>query len=133
MCAIFGLIDYERVFSAHQREIILKVLSEECEVRGTDATGFAFNSGGKLKIFKRPFPAHEVSLNLRDDANVILGHTRMATQGDKQKIYINPLVKSITHILSRAIIRLHCTTLKRASTSTQAPTLYLKRLYTFSG
>lgn len=89
MCAIFGLIDYERVFSAHQREIILKVLSEECEVRGTDATGFAFNSGGKLKIFKRPFPAHEVSLNLRDDANVILGHTRMATQGDKQKNYNN--------------------------------------------
>ena len=42
MCAIFGLIDYKRVFTARQRERILKVLSIECEVRGVDATGFAF-------------------------------------------------------------------------------------------
>ena len=89
MCAIFGLIDYKRVFNAHQRERILKVLSVECEVRGTDATGFAFNSGGKLKIFKRPLAAHEMQLKLPDDANIILGHTRMATQGDKQKNYNN--------------------------------------------
>ena len=89
MCAIFGLIDYKRVFTAHQRERILKVLSVECEVRGTDATGFAFNSGGKLKIFKRPLAAHEMQLKLTDDANIILGHTRMATQGDKQKNYNN--------------------------------------------
>lgn len=89
MCAVFGLIDYNRVFSAHQREIILKVLSEECEVRGTDATGFAFNSGSRLKLFKRPFPAHEVNLTLSDNVNIILGHTRMATQGDKRQNYNN--------------------------------------------
>lgn len=58
MCAIFGFIDYNRIFTAHQRERILKVISVECEVRGVDATGFSFNSGGKLRIFKRPFPAH---------------------------------------------------------------------------
>ena len=89
MCAIFGLIDYKRVFNARQRERILKVLSEECEVRGTDATGFAFNSGGKLRIFKRPLPAHEIQLKLCDDANIILGHTRMATQGDKRQNHNN--------------------------------------------
>ena len=89
MCAIFGLIDYKKVFSARQRECILKVLSEECEVRGIDATGFAFNSGGKLRIYKRPLPAHEVSPRLREDANIILGHTRMATQGDKRQNYNN--------------------------------------------
>ena len=89
MCAIFGLIDYNRVFSTHQREVILKVLSKECEVRGTDATGFAFNSNGRLKIFKRPLAAHEVSLTLPDDANIILGHTRMATKGNKQQNYNN--------------------------------------------
>ena len=38
MCAVFGLIDYEKVFSTKQREQILRVLSKECEVRGTDAT-----------------------------------------------------------------------------------------------
>ena len=89
MCAIFGLIDYNRVFTARQRECILRVLSVECEVRGVDATGFAFNSGGKLRIFKRPFPAHEMKLKLRDDANIILGHTRMATQGDKMQNFNN--------------------------------------------
>ena len=89
MCAIFGLIDYKRVFSAHQRERILKVLSVECEVRGIDATGFAFNSGGRLRIFKRPFPAHEIKLKLHDDANIILGHTRMTTQGDSQHNFNN--------------------------------------------
>lgn len=89
MCAIFGLIDYKRVFTAKQRERILKVLSTESEVRGVDATGFAFNSGGKLKIFKRPFPAHEMKLKLTDDVNIILGHTRMTTQGDQRQNYNN--------------------------------------------
>ncbi|MGN0679811.1 MAG: hypothetical protein ACI4JS_09130, partial [Oscillospiraceae bacterium] len=83
MCAIFGLIDYNRTLNAKQREKLLRVLSEECEERGTDATGYAYNSRWKLTIFKRPCPAHRVHLKLREDANVIMGHTRMATQGNK--------------------------------------------------
>lgn len=89
MCAIFGLIDYKRVFTAAQRECFMNVLASECEIRGTDATGFAFNSGGKLRIYKRPVAAHEISLKLNEDANIILGHTRMATQGDCKKNYNN--------------------------------------------
>lgn len=89
MCAVFGLIDYEKVFSTKQREQILRVLSKECEVRGTDATGFAFNSRNELKIFKRPAPAHKMHLHLSEDSNIILGHTRMATQGYKQKNFNN--------------------------------------------
>ena len=50
MCAIFGLIDYNHTLNAKQREKLLRVLSEECEVRGTDATGYAFNHNGKLRI-----------------------------------------------------------------------------------
>lgn len=89
MCAIFGLIDYGKVFTAVQRECFMNVLATECELRGTDATGFAFNSGGKLRIYKRPVAAHEISLKLSEDANIILGHTRMATQGDCKKNYNN--------------------------------------------
>ena len=89
MCAIFGLIDYKKVFTAAQRECFMNVLASECEIRGTDATGFAFNSGGKLRIYKRPVAASEISLKLNEDANVILGHTRMATQGDCKKNYNN--------------------------------------------
>lgn len=89
MCAIFGLIDYENIFAAKQREQILKVISKECEIRGTDATGFAFNSKNELKIFKRPVAAHRMRLHLPEDSKVILGHTRMATQGDKRRNFNN--------------------------------------------
>lgn len=89
MCAIFGLIDYKKVFNATQRGLIMNTLAEECEVRGMDATGFAFNSDGNLRIFKRPLAARKIDLRLREDANVILGHTRMATQGDCKFNYNN--------------------------------------------
>ena len=83
MCAIFGLIDYNHTLNAKQREKLLRVLSEECEERGTDATGYAFNHNGKLTIYKRPLAAHKVHIRLHEDSNVIMGHTRMATQGNK--------------------------------------------------
>ena len=67
MCAIFGLIDYNRTLNAKQRQRLLRVLSEECEERGTDATGYAFNQNGKLTIFKRPYSAHKVHLRLPED------------------------------------------------------------------
>lgn len=89
MCAIFGLIDYGKNFNSRQREHIIHVLSAECEIRGTDATGFAFNSDGRLRIFKRPIPASALSVRLCDDANIILGHTRMTTQGDQKFNYNN--------------------------------------------
>lgn len=82
MCAIFGLIDHGKILKSYERELILRVLSTECEERGTDATGYAFNENGKLKIVKKPVPAHELRLWLNDDSNVILGHTRMTTQGN---------------------------------------------------
>lgn len=83
MCAVFGLIDYEHRLSTKAKEKILKVLSRECEVRGTDATGYAFNKSDKLTVFKRPLPAHKLKLKLPDNVNVIMGHTRMATQGNQ--------------------------------------------------
>ncbi len=79
MCAVFGLIDYGGTFSAKQRAKILNVLSRECEIRGTDAMGFAYNKNGHLKIYKRPVPASKMRLKLPSDANVIHGHTRMTT------------------------------------------------------
>lgn len=83
MCAVFGLIDYNRAFTTKQREKLLKVLSRECEIRGTDATGFVFNTREHLTVYKRPLAAHKLHLHLKEDANIIMGHTRMATQGNK--------------------------------------------------
>ena len=89
MCAIFGLIDYKNHFSTRQREKVLKVLSHECEVRGKDATGFAYVYRGEMSIYKRPEPASRLHLRLPLGTNVILGHTRMATQGDKSQNFNN--------------------------------------------
>ena len=89
MCALFGLVDYGNKFSARQRNKIISVLSEECEVRGTDATGIAYNSGGKLRIFKRAVPAHKMRYRLPENAYIIMGHTRMTTQGSETFNYNN--------------------------------------------
>ena len=89
MCAIFGLIDYKNHFSTRQREKILKVLSRECEVRGKDATGFAYVYRDEMSIYKRPEPASRLHVRLPLGTNVILGHTRMATQGDKSMNFNN--------------------------------------------
>ncbi len=89
MCALFGLIDYGNKFSARQKNKIISVLSEECEVRGTDATGIAYNSDGKLRIFKRAVPAHKMRYKLPESASIIMGHTRMTTQGSEAFNYNN--------------------------------------------
>ncbi len=89
MCAIFGLIDYEHRLTTRAKEKILKVLSKECEVRGTDATGFAYNHNGHISIYKRPLPARKMHLHLPDEVYAIMGHTRMATQGSEKLNFNN--------------------------------------------
>ena len=89
MCAVFGLIDYNSALSTRAKEKILKVLSKECEARGTDATGFAFNGRNHLTVFKRPQPAHKVKLRLPENARAIMGHTRMSTQGSEKLNFNN--------------------------------------------
>ena len=89
MCCLFGLIDYSDVFTAKERNRIITVLSRECEVRGTDATGVAFNTDSGLHIFKRPVAAHKMWYRIPDSAKVIMGHTRMTTQGSEKLNYNN--------------------------------------------
>lgn len=84
MCSLFGLIDYKHTLSGNQKSRILSVLATECEVRGTDATGIAYNSRGRLRIFKKAVPAHEMKFRIPSDSHVIMGHTRMTTQGSEK-------------------------------------------------
>lgn len=85
MCCLFGIIDYGRSLSMSQKEHILTVLSRECELRGVDATGIAYNGQERLHIYKRPLPAHKMKFRVLSDTNIIMGHTRMTTQGSEQK------------------------------------------------
>lgn len=89
MCCLFGLVDYHHHLSGRQKGRILSILSTACEARGTDATGIAYLSAGKLHIYKKPVPAHRLKLFIPNDAHVIMGHTRMTTQGSERRNYNN--------------------------------------------
>ena len=82
MCCLFGLMDYGRCLSGRQKTRLLSVLAQESEARGTDASGIAYNAGGQLHIYKRPGPAHLLRAHVPEDACVVMGHTRLTTQGD---------------------------------------------------
>ena len=81
MCCLFGIVDYRNYFSVKEKNHILSVLSAECEERGTDATGIAYCSHDHLSIYKRPLEAHRLRFRIPEDSQVIMGHTRMTTQG----------------------------------------------------
>ena len=85
MCCLFGLMDYNNVFSRRQRERIIRVQSLESQQRGTDATGIAYLGNGNLTIYKRPLPAAKTWLHFPAEAGTIMGHTRMTTQGNEKK------------------------------------------------
>ena len=82
MCCLFGLIDPNHAFSGREKARIMHILATASEARGIDATGYALNHGGKLRIYKRPVPGHKLQFHIRDNTNVVMGHTRMTTQGD---------------------------------------------------
>lgn len=88
MCCLFGLIDYNIHFTQKQKNKIISILSVACEARGTDATGIAYNHNNRLSIYKRPLAAHKMKFDI-PNANVIMGHTRMTTQGDEKFNYNN--------------------------------------------
>jgi len=89
MCCLFGLIDYKNTLTVKQKEKTIKVLSTECEARGTDAAGIAYIENGKMKIFKKPLPAHKMRFRFKLNPTVIMGHTRLTTQGKETLNYNN--------------------------------------------
>ena len=83
MCCLFGFIDYGHELTRKQRRRLLSTLSTACEVRGTDATGIAYNLDGKQVIYKRPLLAHLMWYRVPRSPSIVMGHTRMATQGSE--------------------------------------------------
>ena len=83
MCCLFGLIHCRRTLTAKQKNRLIFALAEAAEARGTDATGIAYNAGGRLRIYKRPWPAHLMRFHIPADVATVMGHTRMTTQGSQ--------------------------------------------------
>jgi len=89
MCAIFGFLDYKGVVSNSVLKKIIKALSVEAEVRGTDATGISYVKDGKMVTFKKAVPAHKVKLYFPTGTKCVVGHTRFTTQGSEKFNYNN--------------------------------------------
>ena len=83
MCCLFGFVDYGHKLTRKQRLRLLSTLSTACEERGTDATGIAYNLDRKQVIYKRPLPAHLMWYRVPRSPSIVMGHTRMATQGSE--------------------------------------------------
>ena len=84
MCCLFGILDYKQNLTIWQKNHLLRKLSIACEKRGTDATGIAYNHKGRLEIHKKPVPAHNFHQRIPYGVNVVLGHTRLTTQGNEK-------------------------------------------------
>ena len=89
MCCLFGFVDYAGSLSVKQKDCLIREFSIAAEVRGTDATGVAYNTSRGLQIYKRPLAAHRLHLRIPAEAHVVMGHTRMTTQGSAKKNYNN--------------------------------------------
>lgn len=89
MCCLFGLLDYKNSLNQKQKNKIISILATACEARGTDATGIAYNCNNRLCIYKRPIAAHKMRFKIPYGVNLIMGHTRMTTQGNERFNYNN--------------------------------------------
>lgn len=66
MCGLYGVLSYGN--KVKDMAEITEHLPLKCAVRGTDATGIAYNKNGKLIVFKKSKSAYErhlVSLKIQ--------------------------------------------------------------------
>ena len=89
MCSLFGWLDYQGIVPDKFKRKLTQALANAAEERGTDAAGISYVSGGDVKIFKRPKPAHKLHFTIPEKTAAVMGHTRMTTQGDEKNNYNN--------------------------------------------
>ena len=79
MCGLYGVLSYGN--KVKDMAEITEALAVESAVRGTDATGIAYNKNGKLIVFKKSKSAYEMTFSVPKNTVAVMGHTRHATQG----------------------------------------------------
>ena len=89
MCSLFGWLDYKSIVPYPILRKLTQALANAAEERGTDAAGISYVKGSDVVIYKRPKPAHKIHFNVPVNTVAVMGHTRMATQGDKKHNYNN--------------------------------------------
>ncbi len=89
MCALFGWLDCGKKLPHKLLKKLTQALANAAEERGTDAAGISYIKNGHVTIYKRPKPAHKIKFNIPENTVAVMGHTRLATQGDKENNYNN--------------------------------------------
>ena len=89
MCALYGWLDCGKKLPHRLLKKLTQALANAAEERGTDAAGISYIKNGHVTIYKRPKPAHKIRFNIPDGTAAVMGHTRLATQGDKENNYNN--------------------------------------------
>lgn len=84
MCGLFGFSIYGD-YKFKDLKDITNSLAEQSAIRGTDATGIAYNEHGKLNIVKDGKSAYVLDFKHSDDIKVLIGHTRHSTHGSEMK------------------------------------------------
>lgn len=83
MCALFGFLNYGKKVPWKTLQRLVQALANASEVRGKHASGIAYNRDA-LTIYKRPKPAHKMHFHIPRGTAVVMGHTRLTTQGDQK-------------------------------------------------
>ena len=84
MCGVYGfIVTKEAKVGLNRKRRLVRALGIQAQKRGTDATGIAFTAGNRLWVRKSPVPAKQFPFHksIPEEARVIIGHTRAATQG----------------------------------------------------
>ena len=88
MCGLFGFSTYQEKV-AHDLTKLTNSLAKQSSIRGTDATGVAFCSGGHVQIHKEAVPAQKLTFTHPTNIRALIGHTRHSTHGSEKKNYNN--------------------------------------------
>lgn len=88
MCGLFGFSKYGNE-EIKGLSLLTSALAEESAVRGTDATGIAFNNSS-LKIYKDSKSAYKMDFKHPDDIVALTGHTRHKTCGSEKNFNNHP-------------------------------------------
>ena len=88
MCGLFGFVNYSNKDIKGLSDLT-NALAEHASVRGTDATGISFVSGGIIRIIKEAKAANKIDFQHSDNLKALIGHTRHSTQGSEKRNYNN--------------------------------------------
>lgn len=88
MCCLFGYYNYSSTPIMNISKLT-NSLARQATIRGTDASGIAYNENNKLIIHKESKSADLIDFKHPNDVVSVLGHTRHSTQGSCKRNYNN--------------------------------------------